>query len=117
MVGGVVIGITSLIHGIWIRTWRLGFTLRLELPQLLARLLEASAVQGRAPKVGLVIRIEEAFMHCAKALVRSKLWDPESRVDRSRFASYPEMLRDHVEGLTDEENERQSKIMAERGLY
>ena len=82
-----------------------------------ARLLEASAVQGRAPKVGLVIRIEEAFMHCAKALVRSKLWDPESRIDRSRFASYPEMLRDHCEGLTDEENERQSKIMAERGLY
>jgi hypothetical protein len=27
------------------------------------------------------------------------------------------MLLEHVKGLTDEENERQSKVMAERGLY
>ena len=81
------------------------------------RLLAASAVQGRAPKIGLLIQVEEAFVHCAKALVRSRLWDPEVRADRSQFASYPQMLRDHVSGLTEEENERQSRIMAQRGLY
>jgi uncharacterized protein len=31
--------------------------------------------------------------------------------------SYAQMLLEHVKGLTPEENERQSKIMAERGLY
>ncbi len=54
-----------------------------------ARLLEPCAVQGRAPKVGILIHVEEAFLHCAKALVRSKLWDATAQVDRAQFASYP----------------------------
>lgn len=82
-----------------------------------ASVLADSEMQGRPPKVGIVIAIEEAFVHCAKALVRSALWDPQKHVDRGQLASYPAMLRDHVEGLTDDENDRQSKIMADRGLY
>lgn len=82
-----------------------------------ARLLAESEMQGRPPKIGLLISIEEAFVHCAKALVRSELWNPDKHIDRSLLASYPAMLRDHVEGLTDAENDRQSQIMAERGLY
>jgi len=82
-----------------------------------ARLLASSAVRDRAPKVGLVVAVEEAFLHCAKALVRSALWDGSRHVDRSILPSYAEMLLEHVKGLTPEENERQSKIMAERGLY
>ena len=81
------------------------------------RLLGACAVNGRAPKVGLVIAVEEAFLHCAKALVRSKLWDASRHIDRASLPSYAEMLLDHVGGLTAEENERQGKVMAERGLY
>lgn len=81
------------------------------------RVLEDAAVQGQVPKVGILITVQEAFMHCAKALVRSSLWDPDQHIDRSILASYPQMLRDHVEGLTDDENDRQSRIMAERGLY
>jgi uncharacterized protein len=82
-----------------------------------ARLLGACAVNGRAPKVGLVIAVEEAFLHCAKALVRSRLWDASRHIDRASLPSYAEMLLDHVGGLTPEDNERQSKVMAERGLY
>ena len=59
------------------------------------------------PKVGLVIAVEEAFLHCAKALVRSKLWDASRHIDRASLPSYAEMLLDHVSGLTAEENERQ----------
>jgi PPOX class probable FMN-dependent enzyme len=81
------------------------------------RLLGECAVNGRAPKVGLVIAVEEAFLHCAKALVRSKLWDASRHIDRASLPSYAEMLLDHVGGLTAEENERQGKVMAERGLY
>jgi PPOX class probable FMN-dependent enzyme len=81
------------------------------------RLLGACAVNGRAPKIGLVIAVEEAFLHCAKALVRSKLWDASQHIDRASLPSYAEMLLDHVGGLTAEENERQGKVMAERGLY
>jgi PPOX class probable FMN-dependent enzyme len=81
------------------------------------RLLGASAMQGRAPTVGLMIGVEEAFVHCAKALVRSDLWNGAKHIDRGRLASYGQMLTDHCEGLTAEESERQGRIMAERGLY
>lgn len=82
-----------------------------------ARVLGPSAVEGRAPKVGLVVTIAEAFLHCGKAFSRSKLWDGGQHIDRNVLPSYPDMLLDHVRGLTASENERQSQIMAERGLY
>jgi uncharacterized protein len=82
-----------------------------------ARLLAPSAIKDRTPKVGFVITVEEALLHCAKALVRSALWDGSRHIDRSILPSYAQMLLDQVQGLTNEENERQSQIMAERGLY
>ncbi|MEM9141262.1 MAG: pyridoxamine 5'-phosphate oxidase family protein [Pseudomonadota bacterium] len=81
------------------------------------RLLEPSKMQGRVPKVGVLIQVREAFVHCAKALVRSKLWNADHQIERALLPSYAAMLRDHVAGLTDEENDRQGRIMAERGLY
>ena len=98
----------------------MGETLRINGKALItddARLLEESAVDARAPKVGLVIKIEEAFLHCPKAFVRSQLWNPDRHIDRKILPTYPKMLLDHVNGLTEEENDRQSKIMDERGLY
>jgi uncharacterized protein len=82
-----------------------------------ARLLAPTAVGNRAPKVGLLVTIEEAFLHCAKALIRSALWDANRHIDRAILPSYSEMLLDHVNGLSRAENERQSQVMAERGLY
>lgn len=82
-----------------------------------ARLLEPCAVQGRAPKVGILIRVEEAFLHCAKAINRSRLWDPAQHIDRSKLPSYGDMLADQVAGLTKEESERQGAEMAKRGMY
>ncbi len=82
-----------------------------------AGLQAASAIRDRAPKVGLLIAVEEAFLHCSKALVRSDLWNPDKHIDRSQLATYTQMLTDHVEGLTLAESERQATVMAERGLY
>ncbi|MCR9070615.1 MAG: pyridoxamine 5'-phosphate oxidase family protein [Alphaproteobacteria bacterium] len=81
------------------------------------RLLEPCAIRDRAPKIGVLITVEEAFVHCSKALVRSDLWNPEKHIDRKQLASYSQMLIDHVEGLTEEESERQGRVMADRGLY
>ncbi|MDJ1017154.1 MAG: pyridoxamine 5'-phosphate oxidase family protein [Paracoccaceae bacterium] len=36
------------------------------------------AVNGRAPALVLVVTVEQAFMHCSKCVVRSKLWHPDS---------------------------------------
>jgi uncharacterized protein len=82
-----------------------------------ARLLASCAIINRPPKVGLLVAIEEAFLHCGKALVRSALWDGKRHIDRATLPSYAEMLLDHVKGLSREENERQTVVMAERGLY
>ena len=81
------------------------------------RLLAPCAMERRPPKVGLVVAVEEAFLHCGKALVRSRLWDASRHIERAILPSYAEMLLDHVRGLTPEENARQTEVMAERGLY
>lgn len=82
-----------------------------------AVLLAASAVQGRAPKFGLLIEVKEAYLHCAKAINRSKLWDPSQHIDRAALPGYGAMLTDQVEGLTQTESERQGAEMARRGMY
>jgi uncharacterized protein len=81
------------------------------------RLLKESAVKERPPKVGLLVAIEEALLHCPKSLIRSALWDPAKHIDRAILPTYAQMLLDHVKGLTPDENDRQSRVMAERGLY
>jgi len=50
-------------------------------------LLEPMAVQERTPTLGLIVAVEEAFFHCGKALIRSKLWDPAMQVERGSFPS------------------------------
>ncbi len=58
--------------------------------------LAGADVGGRVPKTGLVITIDEAFFHCAKALKRSRLWSPEAQVERSSFPSLGRILSDQV---------------------
>ena len=82
-----------------------------------AALLAESAVQGRAPKIGILIEVQEAFLHCAKSLNRAGLWDPARHINRSELPSYGDMLADHVAGLTKEESEQQGAEMARRGMY
>jgi PPOX class probable FMN-dependent enzyme len=82
-----------------------------------AALLAGSAVQGRAPKIGVLVTVAEAYLHCAKAVNRAALWDPARYIDRNELPSYGAMLVDHCEGLTQEESERQGAEMARRGMY
>jgi PPOX class probable FMN-dependent enzyme len=82
-----------------------------------AELLAASAVQRRAPRVGILVAVQEAFLHCAKSLNRAGLWDPARQINRSELPSYGDMLVDHVAGLSKEESDRQGAEMARRGMY
>jgi len=56
-------------------------------------LLAGSAVEGRVPALGLLVSIEEAYTQCAKALIRSELWNPERHVDRSQLPRSGDILR------------------------
>ncbi|MFY0991148.1 pyridoxamine 5'-phosphate oxidase family protein [Halomonas sp. C05BenzN] len=40
-------------------------------------LLDSMAIAGRSPKLAILVRVEEAFFHCSKCMIRSKLWQPE----------------------------------------
>ena len=53
-------------------------------------LLAAAELNGRAPKVGIQVSIGEVFLHCPKALKRSRLWDPSQHANR---ASFPDLGR------------------------
>jgi PPOX class probable FMN-dependent enzyme len=50
------------------------------------------------PKVAIVVNVKEAFLHCAKALKRSGLWDEESKIDRKSFTRAGDIFADHVKG-------------------
>jgi PPOX class probable FMN-dependent enzyme len=62
-------------------------------------LLEPAAVGGSVPRSGMLIAVEEAFFHCGKALLRSKLWEPESRVAPGAFPTLGRVLADQIRGV------------------
>ena len=63
--------------------------------------------ERRAPKVVIEVRAEEVFLHCAKALMRSKLWSDANRVERSTLPTMGQMIADqsgmHIAPETQEE--------------
>jgi uncharacterized protein len=82
-----------------------------------AVLLADSAVQGRPPRIGVLVQVREVYLHCAKAINRAGLWDPSRHIDRNELPSYGAMLVDHCEGLSQEESDRQGAEMGRRGMY
>jgi PPOX class probable FMN-dependent enzyme len=57
-----------------------------------ADILEPMAVQNAVPKLGLRIRVREVYFHCAKAIIRSKLWADDYKVERDVFPSLGRIL-------------------------
>lgn len=76
-------------------------------------LLEGSTVDGKAPRLGIRISIEEAYTQCSKALIRSDLWNPERHIDRSELPSSGQILR----SLTDPEFEADEYDRARAARY
>ncbi|HTZ03628.1 MAG TPA: pyridoxamine 5'-phosphate oxidase family protein [Xanthobacteraceae bacterium] len=46
------------------------------------KLTESFAHNGKVPRCVLIVTVEKAYFQCTKAIIRSKLWDPASLVDR-----------------------------------
>jgi PPOX class probable FMN-dependent enzyme len=68
-----------------------------------ADLLTQVPAQGKIPATGLLIAIEEVFFHCAKALMRSKLWDPDIRVERQTFPTLGKIIAEQTSMISGEE--------------
>jgi len=53
-------------------------------------------VDGRFPKLVVHIAVKETYLHCAKAIMRAQLWQPEAQVERQALPTMNEMLRDQI---------------------
>jgi PPOX class probable FMN-dependent enzyme len=61
-------------------------------PDLLERFREF----GKLPRLLLRVAVEEAFLHCPKAMMRARLWQAEAQVPRDRLPSGAEMIMDQL---------------------
>ena len=52
---------------------------------------------GKLPRLVMRIAVEEAFLHCPKALMRARLWEPEAQVPRERLPSGAQMIFDQLQ--------------------
>ncbi len=83
-------------------------------------LLAASEVDGKVPRLGILVSIDEAYTQCSKALIRSDLWNPERHIDRSELPSNGEILRRVSDPELDPgryDRERAERYARREGLY
>ncbi|MGD1927176.1 MAG: MSMEG_1061 family FMN-dependent PPOX-type flavoprotein [Paracoccaceae bacterium] len=83
-------------------------------PDILQRL----AVKGRAPSLALIVTVEEAYLHCAKSMVRAQMWHPNAWPDTSDVPTMAEAMVTHgklvEQGLVQDTAEMQSIIDNDR---
>ncbi|WP_417452393.1 pyridoxamine 5'-phosphate oxidase family protein [Kiloniella sp.] len=64
-------------------------------------LLKDLSVDGKEPRCALIVTVHEAYIHCAKSIMRSEIWNPDKIVDRKTLPSMGQILADHVAGGLD----------------
>jgi len=89
-------------------TVRVAGTARLSVdPELLASM----AVQDKRPKCAIVVSVRQAYLHCAKALLRSRLWQGDYAQPKGTFPSISRMVGEQV-GLSEAETQERERINA-----
>ena len=73
-------------------------------------LLRSMAVQDKLPKCAIVVTVRQAYLHCAKALLRSRLWTGEYGQPKGTFPSIGRMVGDQI-GLSEEEKQQREKMI------
>jgi len=58
-------------------------------------LLTKMEVNGHEPDLALLVRVEEAFFHCGKSMIRSRMWQPDMWGSIEGLPSYAQALKDH----------------------
>lgn len=69
----------------------------------------------RAPKLVIRVNVQQAYLHCAKAFMRSKLWESESRIDRNQLPTMVDMINDQaaIEGVFETHEEMMQRYRNE----
>lgn len=63
----------------------------------------------RTPALVIRLTVDSVYLHCAKAFMRSKLWDASHQTDRAQMPSMAEMLRDQILAFKGEEIEAETQ--------
>ena len=96
-------------------------TLRVQGRAMIVRdegLRERMAVNGKPPELALVIEVREAFMHCAKCIIRSDLWDPATWPDSDTVPSLSKaIIEQQGYDMTPEQLEKGLEKDARERLY
>ena len=72
-------------------------------------LLERWTVNAKHPRLAIRVTVREAYLHCAKALMRSRLWGRDYRVERTELPTYAQMLKD--QGVTTQSVEQLQAVI------
>ena len=82
-------------------------------------LLKTSIVHGKIPKSGLKIAINECYIHCGKALRRSKIWNNETHIKKGTYPSIGKILVDQqaAPGMSVEELDKFAEKEYKKTLY
>lgn len=80
-------------------------------------LLAPLTIKGKPPSSGLRITVKEAFLHCGRSLLRSRLWDPEVQIDRSTYPTYGQVLADQIKGACSKEIDKSEDEANRHKLY
>ena len=59
--------------------------------------LDLGATEQRRPKLVIRVSVRDAYLHCAKALMRSELWNEKIKVERSILPTMGQMLKDQIQ--------------------
>lgn len=68
-------------------------------------LRELFIVRERMPPTVLLVKVHEIYLHCAKALMRSKLWDDGTKIERSQLPTMGQMINDQTNAGTPPESQ------------
>lgn len=83
-------------------------------------LLAPSAVEGKVPKLAILVDIEAAYTHCPKAFIRSGLWNPATFIDPAELPTSGEILRELHAGdfdADDYDRKRAERYARRDGFY
>jgi PPOX class probable FMN-dependent enzyme len=57
--------------------------------------------QGKTPRTVIVVRVQQAYIHCSRALLRADLWNPEKFVKPGELPSFGTVMQAHTCGFVD----------------
>jgi len=85
---------------------------------LAPELMQSFAINGKLPRSVLVVHIEKIFFHCSKSIVRSKLWDEATKIDRKSLPSTGTIIAEFSNGqLGGEDYDRAAPERIKAQLY